>query len=787
MRFQFDAKASDGLRVLPEIPHVTPCLIEGRNGIGKTVAVRLLELIAGRQPFSGFDRQWHSLRQRLGRTVVRIDDLRDGEHVEFVFTPESWDPEGKAPLELGAWLGEARINGDLVAVADAQRLLWVERFAGNEDLDDTLRRRTLIYADHADRTSRAVAAAVGQLTTVLDPLRVELVAIDPAELAEANRQLGLAETEEKSSRLELARLVEEHELALDAIRARDRLRAAEDPAQGSKDRLAELQARLKARNDERAELEARIEKTQAELGRQGDPQATLGDAQRAVRFRRKRLRNIEADIDRLSAQLAVKPESETVAAALADARKALDVLDDRRRALDAGGMTSRLIDTVSSFLTGADAQGLDDEVLIELPDHQLSVAQTRDGMARRREHLRGEPKADELDTLAHETGQLRRRLAQLGDLAGQLDEAGKVRERLVDAEREEQQAEVAVKQAGHRDEQYRSDNQRLGAVEEEIDGVNEQITEVHIQLGLEGGQSPEDARADLVKQLEALAIESAEELDEHERAQREDVDRTRVRVQRAAERVTALRRSVTVLGASIDAAVASLRAEDRFTWVQGLLQDGQASEIESFARLRTGVLRLVEQLEETRNLVQVVGQFAAGALENPKMISDVELYKAVRAVLGNELLRSLDTEPVRERLFGGSRVESVDLGARELVLARNGGPSLPRPFDTFSTGEQAFAFTQARILELEPSDRPNRLLVLDEFGAFVAADRMPDLADFLRSEGVAPIADQVLVVLPLQIDYEAEIEDTTGALRERYEERVKQLRDRDYYTQQLEA
>jgi hypothetical protein len=244
---------------------------------------------------------------------------------------------------------------------------------------------------------------------------------------------------------------------------------------------------------------------------------------------------------------------------------------------------------------------------------------------------------------------------------------------------------------------------------------------------------------------------------------------------------------VTVLGASIDAAVASLKAEDRFAWLHELPPADTDSGIEAFGRLRTAVIRLIDQLEEARNLVQVVGQFADSVLGEEKMFSDQELYGAVRAVLSDELLTSLDTEPIRERLFGGARIQSIDLGSRELVLARNGGPSLPRPFDTFSTGEQAFAFTQARILELEPSNRPNRLLVLDEFGAFVAADRMPDLAEFLRSQQVAPIADQVLVILPLQTDYEAELEDTTGDLRSRYEERVSQLQAREYYTQELEA
>src|SRR4051794_20375505 len=134
MRFVADSQAVRGLRVLPEIPNISPCLIEGRNGIGKTILIRLLELISGRQPFQDQERQWHSLRERLGRTVVRIEELDGGRTLEFTFTPERWLTSGKAPLSFDDRLGEARLDGDAITVAEAHELLWVERIAGNEDL-----------------------------------------------------------------------------------------------------------------------------------------------------------------------------------------------------------------------------------------------------------------------------------------------------------------------------------------------------------------------------------------------------------------------------------------------------------------------------------------------------------------------------------------------------------------------------------------------------------------------------------------------------------------------------
>lgn len=787
MRFRFEPTTTEGLRVVPEIPSVSPCLIEGRNGIGKTVAIRLLELIAGRQPFEGAGRQWHSLRQRLGATVVRIDHLRDGEKIEFTFTPESWSSEGEPPLELGDWLGQGKINGNLATVAQVQALLWVERFAGNEDLDRTLRRRTKIYADHAFRTSRAVTEAVGQITSLLEPLRDELEPVDPDELAEIERELDAAEAADRTTREELAALVDQHEQVLTAIDARDRLRSAEDPSNTLQQRRQELTQRLKDLSRERDGLEARIQATSGELKRHGDAQATLGEAQRIVRYRQKRDRNIRADIERLAAMLGLDADVTVIAQEQVATRDALVALSERRRAIDAGGMTSQLIDTVAGLLTGPVARGLDDQILVLLPNKSLTVAEVRLGMAQRREQLRGEPKPDELEVVARETSELKRRLALLKDLKTKTDDARKQEARIQEAESEVERAEAAVERVGQRDEQYRTDNQRLGGVEEEIDSVTRQLTDVHRELGLDGGKSPEDARADLSARLEAFDLTEANQLDDLERDLRRRMSDARTKADRAAERVAPLRRHLTVVSASVDAAVSAMRADERFAWLRDVLPNGSAEGVETFARLRAGVLGLLDELEETRNLVEVVGQLADGALEAQPMVPDVPLMEAVRAVLADELRRGLDTPQIRKWLFGGARVESIHLAERELVLASNGISSVPRAFDTFSTGEQAFAFTQARVLELEPSNRPNRLLVLDEFGAFVAADRMPDLADFLRGPDVAPIADQVLVILPLQLDYEAELENTTGELRARFDARAKELRDRNYYTELLEA
>lgn len=787
MRFRFDAATTDGLHVVPEIPNRTPCLIEGRNGIGKTIAVRLLQLIAGEQPFEGAARQWHSLRARLGRTTVRIDELHGAETMEFTFTPERWSEDGDPPTTLGEWVGEVKLDGAPATVARAQELLWVQRFAGNEDLDHTLRRRTAIYAENAARTSRSINTAVASVAELLEPLREELDSVDAHELADRRQELKRSESAEADSRSALEELLARHEQAVGAIAARDRLAAAEDPANQLQKRRRELGEQIAGLYSEREQLEASINETSEVLKRQGDVQATLGDAERTLRYRLKRLRNIEADIERLATTLDVAPEAEVVSNAHEASTAELAALRERQRELDAGGMTGQLIDTVAGVLDDSTVSALNEQTLVVLSDRELSVREVHDGMMRRREQLRGEPTPEELESLTGALARLQRRIALIRELAGKLTDRDKQTEKIQEARRDTKRAEEDAERAGSRDEKYRADNQRLGALEEEIDTAAATLTEVHAQLGLEGGQSPEDARTDLRARLQTLGLDSSEDLDEVERRLRQEIGAQRSTVERAADRTATLRRSVTVMSASVDAAVAALRSEERFGWIRDLLPTDSSGELALFTRLSNGVNELLRELDGTRDLVEIVGQLVSGALEEQPMVSNRELQDAVRAVLADELRRGLDTPQIRRLIFDGARIESINLTARELVLTNNGTPHPPRAFETFSTGEQAFAFTQARILELEPSTRPNRLLVLDEFGAFVAADRMPALAEFLRSEEVTAIADQVLVILPLQIDYETEIEETTGALRSRFDSRVKQLRDCDYYTETLDG
>ena len=97
--------------------------------------------------------------------------------------------------------------------------------------------------------------------------------------------------------------------------------------------------------------------------------------------------------------------------------------------------------------------------------------------------------------------------------------------------------------------------------------------------------------------------------------------------------------------------------------------------------------------------------------------------------MGQRFSDWFNNERVRQELLPQAESEIVvDLDAREVLWEEN-GILRSRPLEAFSSGEQAFAYTRARLGLLDDEDNPpqNRLVVLDEFGAFIAHDRLQQL------------------------------------------------------------
>ena len=90
MRISIDADPIGPLSVLRELPEAPLAVLEGLNGIGKSLAVRVLQICTGTIPYSAESAVWQSLCAGLGRFSVSISSLEGAEEISWTGDTRRW-------------------------------------------------------------------------------------------------------------------------------------------------------------------------------------------------------------------------------------------------------------------------------------------------------------------------------------------------------------------------------------------------------------------------------------------------------------------------------------------------------------------------------------------------------------------------------------------------------------------------------------------------------------------------------------------------------------------------
>src|SRR5690349_8432176 len=148
MRFTLNVpEPQHGIKVIRDIPDISMCRIEGLNGIGKTLAIHLLEICSGSQPYATLPRAWRSLCKYLGPAEIVVEGLRpvgdrEGEPSHTLRFKIDWrEREDEfAPREITADLfREISLDDERIEeMREVRRWLSVARIAGNQNLTDTI-------------------------------------------------------------------------------------------------------------------------------------------------------------------------------------------------------------------------------------------------------------------------------------------------------------------------------------------------------------------------------------------------------------------------------------------------------------------------------------------------------------------------------------------------------------------------------------------------------------------------------------------------------------------------
>lgn len=796
MRFEITPEGDNALPVVRVLPQDEVGRLEGYNGVGKTLAATLLQICTGIQPIVTSEQQarWEGLRDGLGRLKVTAEGLAGGRRIEWRLDSRLWPPDVRKAIEVDdAWF-EIDIDGERAALADVRSLVRVERIAGSEGLLETL-------ADEAE-AERAKVEAFG---TRISERRERLEQIVSA-LASFLRPVEPGAYADQEQTVEDARRVAEDVLTSRTANT-ERVRALQGAIE-LRDQLAELEAagpdlerQVDAMVSQIAERQLRSTAVLDEIKARSPTAAQSAEA-------RQQLQSANRSLKRANTRLANASEAlATVAASggLDDVEHAEDELDKTRAALVQAqerrkALTTRpeMLELLAAFdgpLRLAQNRQLGSQILMldsATPGREWTVDEVYDALGERRDALRAAPTTPAVEEVEREIDALAERVEHL-------QRVPRLRAALDTAQRSMRTASGRVKELNEKAQNPASG--KIAALEKELEGINEEL----IALGAEqarlerrrqdmaAGRTPGEVRKLLQQRLTDLGLPESE-LESVLDAELNEAEKRQGAYAEADEELRRQSADLASMREQVNRLVAGLHDREEFAWLAsepaGLVPDAArefASKLEALERLASAVRTADARLESVRQAPLSLG-FALGALarelRGARDDATPPLMPAMRTWLEGRATNWFAEESVRSFVLPEAEGDVVvDLEGRRVLGHEADGSPIAKPLEGFSSGEQAFAFTQAQLALLDHRPGTNsahRIVILDEFGAFIAAHGRRHLATQLRHWAEAHPSDQIVVILPTTQDYRALAASASKERRKRLLDHVADL-ERDGY------
>lgn len=845
MRIQFST-AGGSLRVIPEIPNIALARLEGRNGIGKSLAARLLELVAGEPPYVGLPLAWSSLVEQLGQVEIDIDDVA-GHTIQVRLDSSRWSMTDQSGAVANP--GQAFLDGVETDWPTLRSVLQVRRIAGDETLGETIGLALFQTAKEVDRQRLEVAATTTAWAATWDELRLssERPVHDARSVVNTLSNLAV----ERTQLVDEGKAAASNAEAAKATLAGLHLLGHIDDAYPSRELYDVAWTRRSQLADAIATAESALMERRGP--QQEGSQADFERLTKLVRIRRDahtRAQFDEAGVLR-ALNLENRPGADDINRLLMESRTELSELQKEQRTQFTAGTIREVAGSVERTLRELPTD-LHREVVAEL-DREVTVGELARGLQRRSESLRDVPKSETVLKIERSLRSLGVRINLLESLADVMRVADRKEANLREAEDnlesffEMSESERAEREAltddltekrnlfvaatsdallallklrtaaglesisdnTHRmiesgaDEELEdmaSSNgeldQRLvapAALNQEIDAVVANTLRSIQELGIvhPGGEWRKslprlvDEASNKSKEYSTRQQELSEALGANTTAQEEALASLMTLRSELATFVDSLTtdENWNPLRPSVSAWLVTreTRLEDLTGLASRLRTEPDSSamfEHEEVAfELASEMRVLVDDLEEAASTVRDRWDLATAYIMReshelaPRLVhhdartwqfsrlDESGLGRTLRTWVEGEVSDLLAQDVLRRELFENAAAVEYDLDARSVVWRSAEGKRRRRPLEAFSSGEQVFAYTRAKLESLKTIlDRAEYVLIfLDEFGAFVARDRFGELMRYVQTDVLGTIAHQVVVMLPSS-DSDAEFE-----------------------------
>lgn len=776
MKFELTPGSRCRVKILEEVPNFRIARLEGRNGIGKTMAVRLLQLCTGDQPYRASEKAvWSELKKALGSVSIRCSDLDGATSVEWEIDASLWPEE---PIRTFDLIGHndhpgickaVTIDGQPADLQAVRELLQVHRLAGDETLAEA------ILADVSDlkaiaESERALADLHrGRVATVLETFDELLEAAAPQTLQNAVEALKESGEKRDEVKKHLAKTIKRHEelkeFALRRAELSSLLEKHGDP-EAHADRLEEELEDLRKQQDA---LRKERDSLNLDVGRNEQTLKEIDQTEGKLEAARRERDKLLAEGHELAVQLGLVslPAGPKEPAILTPQRKTEERLSSAREAqaaIDSAPQVVALGDRVLGLLSDGAVSSIRGRPIATLSEDQrkLSAADLEAGIEARQSEIANEGRPPQAEQLAEEIQQLEKDLESFGSLASVVRRI-KLRDTKI-ARGRETLGELAEKLPG-------TQGQRFAELEAKQQELAQQATDLDAERMRILQQMQQIARGEstgtLLERLErsiASAGTTMEGLDSDITDKGREVilltkelEECELLVEQGGTALTAAKAAqqdaLTQLATSSQ--WKALRDRDLLP-ASALDLDENQRRVDKLARAGK---KSEERLDAVSSLVQdriLAGVVAADQRKTP----DSESARKVLGLLEERLGRDYFAHPsVEEALFGGGELRRFDLIDQIVEWQPKAEEPVSRHLEAFSSGERAFAYTKTRLERLR--DKPltrNRFVALDEFGAFLERSRLELLEDYLAYDVVGKFVNQALIVLPLSVSRDVQNE-----------------------------
>ncbi|HEX5759581.1 MAG TPA: hypothetical protein VF121_10335 [Thermoanaerobaculia bacterium] len=690
------------------------------------------------------------------------------------------------------------IDGRSSTIKDIRQLLVVHRLAGDETLIETLAQQADGAESIVTRWASSVHVPISRLETLAGEVLHTLGEWTVERHSQILQDMEAAETS-------FSQASHAAEMAIDKVRqlgtAVDLLRRLEQfrrTAPNLRQQIEAVEVIIRNHKVELERLQTRIVALAEEAARRRPILLELRNAQRTLKRNRLYLSSAVDTASSLAAELELAPTREALEAAVFAVRQQIDELTGRQISMHAAPAMRDLLDDVSRKLLDGEGRGLSDQIALDDPelDLQLTVSEVRVGIGTRRVQLEGQPPPPEARAVVEQLEDARSRLERLKAFEEGMDSVDRYR-RLVG--KNEERVDRALPAANP---QVLAELQQLEARRRVIDNeLLELATERAVlcqQLSILGGEAPDVIESRLTALLSDLDL-ARDALPTASAKAQEAEGKARLALGEARQRLAAIRRDVARAEADVKRTTRSLGASGALRWIGKALSstrlpsDGAPlrEQLEVIGHAHVTIAAVIERLGKHRTQHAAVASALRGIARQLRgQDAEAVMYVAeLERWFGDQFSEWFNSESVRKELLPDADDQiSVDVRQMEVRWLEK-GRERSRPLEAFSSGEQAFAYTRARlgVLDQEIAKAPNRLIVLDEFGAFIAHDRLSVLVDYLRKRAADHPEDQVLVILPLSHDYASEAGSSVGKPRENLEHLAKQIEAQRFAVRVLAA